>query len=369
MLAKTKRINPFSSTLLSKLVPFGLFLYWEFPHPSASLYISTRYISDFSRYSLSTQLNQVEKAKSTCDLFSLAATAGLKPESFWMCLPTCALMLLILLISVRNSFQPIEQLRKVNGNSQRGVSHYKAHCLCNLPASIFPSKPRGQRWQLHKPASELLIKNLNCTKAIRMLAFHWLFHALSGACVVVGHMNPQVDKGACSSAWVAGAGGRLGCVPAASLKPRVSLFHHLHLQCSKGNAPNLRHMNLYSSYGTWKRWKRLKSGPVYEQTDSGLWTSCSGKGALSHIMPLLEETSHTSAFAHWALEKSAQLSTGLPWPSGWSWEWSVLPQFSRVVESSTEGLFIEMKFWVLCLQKMLWWLWISNCFYSSFQEF
>lgn len=141
MLAKTKKMNPFSSTLLSKLVPFQLFLYQGFPHPSASLYISTRFISDFSRYSLNTQLNQEEKAKSAWDLFSLAATAGLKPKSFWMCLPTCALTLLILLIWVRNSSQPIEQLRKVNGNSQRGVFHYKAHCLCNLAASIFPSKP------------------------------------------------------------------------------------------------------------------------------------------------------------------------------------------------------------------------------------
>lgn len=172
LLAKPKRINPFSSTLLSKLVPFELFLYEEFPHPSSLLYISTRYISDFSRYSLNTQLNQVEKAESTRDLFSLAATAGLKPKSFWMCLPTWALMLLILLIWVRNSFQPIEQLRKVNGNSQRGVFHYKAHCLCNLAASIFPSKPRAQGWQLHKPASELLIKKLNCMKAIRILVFH-----------------------------------------------------------------------------------------------------------------------------------------------------------------------------------------------------
>lgn len=36
-----------------------------------------------------------------------------------------------------------------------------------------------------------------------------------------------------------------------------------------------------------------------------------------------------------------------------------------VMESSTEGQFTEMKFWVLSLQKMLWWLCISNCFYSS----
>lgn len=208
ILAKPKRINPFSSTLLSKLVPFDLVLYWEFPHPSALLYISTHYSSDFSRYSLNTQLNQVEKAKSTCDLFSLAATAGLKPKSFWMCLPTCALVLLILLISVRNSFQPIEQLGKVNGNSQRGVFHYKAHCLCNLAASIFPSKPRAKRWQLHKPASELLIKKLNCTKAIRMLMFHWLFDALNGTYVVFRNVTPQVDTGACLGAWVAGAGGR-----------------------------------------------------------------------------------------------------------------------------------------------------------------
>lgn len=114
-----------------------------------------------------------------------------------MCLPTCALTLLILLIWARNSSQPIEQLRKVNGNSQRGVFHYKAHCLCNLAASIFPSKPRAQRWQLHKPASELLIKTLDCMKAIRMLVLHWLFDALSGTCVVAGHVAPQADTGAC----------------------------------------------------------------------------------------------------------------------------------------------------------------------------
>lgn len=157
------------------------------------------------------------------------------------------------------------------------------------------------------------------------------------------------------------------CEPAASLKPRGSHFHLLHLQCPKGNAPDLRGAYLYSSCGTRKRWKRLKCGPVYEQTDSGLWTSQGGgKRALSHVMPLLEETSHTSAFAHWALEKSAQLSTGLPWPSGWSREWSVLPQFSREMEISIDGQFIEMKFWILCLQKMLWWLCICNCFHSSF---
>lgn len=154
----------------------------------------------------------MEKANSTCDLFSLAVTAGLKPKSFWMCLPTCALMLLIILISVRNSFQSIEQLRKVNGNSQRGVFHYKAHCLCNLAASVFPSKPRARRWQLHKPASELLIKKLNCMKAIRMLVLHWTFDAFRGTYIAMGHVTPQVDAGACSGAWVAGAGGRFWSV-------------------------------------------------------------------------------------------------------------------------------------------------------------
>lgn len=47
--------------------------------------------------------------------------------------------------------------------------------------------------------------------------------------------------------------------------------------------------------------------------------------------------------------------------------WSVLPQFSREAVSSSEVQFREMKFWVLCLQKMLWWLYISSCFHSSFQ--
>lgn len=32
---------------------------------------------------------------------------------------------------------------------------------------------------------------------------------------------------------------------------------------------------------------------------------------MPHVMALLQETSHTSAFTDWALEKSAQLSPGL----------------------------------------------------------
>lgn len=172
VLAKRKRKKPFSSTLLSKLLAFELFLDQDFPHPSASLNISTHNFSDFSRYSLNTQLNQVEKAKSTCDLFSLAVTAYLKPKSFWMCLPSCALMSLILLILVTNSFQAIEQLvKRSTGILHRGIVHYKAHCLCNLTASIFPNKQKGQSSQLLKPACELLIKKLNCMKANRMIVF------------------------------------------------------------------------------------------------------------------------------------------------------------------------------------------------------
>lgn len=34
-------------------------------------------------------------------------------------------------------------------------------------------------------------------KAIRMLVLHWLFDALSGTYVVVGHVAPQADTGAC----------------------------------------------------------------------------------------------------------------------------------------------------------------------------
>lgn len=86
------------------------------------------------------------------------------------------------------------------------------------------------------------------------------------------------------------------CVPAASLKPRVSHFHLLHLQCPEGNAPNLRDTWLYSSCGTRKRWKRLQNGPVYEQTSQG-----SGERALSHVMLLLEEPliHHLFLTGHW----------------------------------------------------------------------
>lgn len=105
------------------------------------------------------------------------------------------------------------------------------------------------------------------------------------------------------------AGGRLWCVPAASLKPRVSHFHLLHLQCPKGNAPNLRHTYLCSSCGTRKGWKRLRSGPVYEQTDWGLWTSHSrGKrvqsnasawGDLSYISFCSLSTGEEYTALHW----------------------------------------------------------------------
>jgi len=81
-------------------------------------------------------------------------------------------MLLILLILVTNSFQSIEQLMKRStGILYRGILLYKAHCLYNLATSIFPNKQTDRRWQLLKPACELLIKKLNCMKAIRILVF------------------------------------------------------------------------------------------------------------------------------------------------------------------------------------------------------
>lgn len=99
------------------------------------------------------------------------------------------------------------------------------------------------------------------------------------------------------------------CFPGATLKSGVSHLHLLHLQCPRGNAAELRGAYLCSSCGTWKRWKRLKTSPVCEQTDAGPNYECprvskSGKRALSHLMPLLEGTSNASAFAHQALEKS-----------------------------------------------------------------
>jgi len=110
------------------------------------LNISACNISDFSRYSLNAQLNQMEKAESTCDVFSLVVIADSKPKSFWMCLPFCSLMLLILLILVTNSFQSIERLMKRSIRFfYRSIVHYKAHCLCNLAAFIFPNKQKGQR--------------------------------------------------------------------------------------------------------------------------------------------------------------------------------------------------------------------------------
>lgn len=86
--------------------------------------------------------------------------------------PTILCLNVTNVINIGNSFQSIEQLMKRSTGIPYGsIIHYKACWLSNLTASIFLSKQKGQKWQLRKPACELLIKKLNCTKAIRMLIF------------------------------------------------------------------------------------------------------------------------------------------------------------------------------------------------------
>lgn len=177
-----------------------------------------------------------------------------------------ALMLLILIILVTNSFQSIERLMKRSMRIlYRSIVHYKAHCLCNLAASIFPNKQKSQRQQLLKPACGLLMRNLNCMKAIMML----LFQAIG---LLMRWVLPRLLWGICSlgpvsvpllnQTWVTGAGGRLWVL---LVMPPCSQFadghlHLLHLQCCKGNASELRGAYSYGSCGTWKGWKRFKGG-------------------------------------------------------------------------------------------------------------
>lgn len=257
----------------------------------------------------------MQKAKSTCDVFSLVVIADSKPKSFWMCLPFCSLVLIILLILVTNSFQSIERLMKRSMRFlYRSIIYYKAHCLCNLATFIFLNKQKGQRLQLLKPACELLMRNLNCMKAIMMLLFHsagfWMRWVVPGLLWGVRTHGPLLVP---TGSRVAGAGGRLGLLlvmlPCSQCETCCQSL--LLPRCPKENASKLMVAAHTGSCGMWKRWKRFKvmNSPGWER-------------AVSHLMLLPEQTSDVSAL----LTKC----------------------WGRVYSSHCPAVTVKLKLWVIC---------------------
>lgn len=271
----------------------------------------------------------MEKAKSTCDLFSLAVIVDLKPKSFWMCLPSSALMLLILIILVTNSFQSIERLMKRSmGILYRSIVHYKAHCLCNLAASIFPNKQKSQRRQLLKPACGLLMRNLNCMKAIRMLLFQaigllmcWVLPRLLWGICSPGLVSVPTASNLGDRSWwqVVSAVSDASLQPICWRSPPSLASPVLQGKCIWAEGCILLQL-LWHMEGMEKlqRWFRAKIKPQ----------GGNGKRALSHLIKRFEETSNAS-FCSPSTGGECVALTALLWPSGWSCGWSVLQLSSK----------------------------------------